>query len=94
MKAVIQPQLGMLAQLEEGLKLYGFLQEVKNNPDFFWPLFVDDASSMFDVSPDEFLTDVMVTYSERQVEKHAEEDTFKHFCDFVEFLCHAGKKLW
>ncbi|CAB3987907.1 G2 M phase-specific E3 ubiquitin- ligase-like [Paramuricea clavata] len=89
-KAVIEPQLSMLSQLEEGMRMYGFLQEVKDNPELFRPVFVADASSMFDVSPDEFLSDVIVTYNERQVEKHAEEDTFKHFCDFVEFLFHAG----
>ncbi len=93
MKAVIEPQLSILSQLEEGLRMYGFLQEVRNDPDLFQPLFVADASSMFDVSPNEFLDDVIVTYSERQVEKHAEEDTFKDFCDIVEFLYHAGKNI-
>jgi hypothetical protein len=92
-KAVIEPQLGPLSQLEEGLKMYGFLNEVKTSPDLFQPLFVANASYMFDVSPEEFLMDVMVTYSDKQREKHAEEDTFKHFCDVVEYLFHAGMSV-
>ena len=66
MKAVIEPHLGMVSQLEEGLQLYGFLQEIKKFPDLFKPLFVANSSSMFDVTPDKFLTNVVITYSEKQ----------------------------
>ena len=45
----------MLAQLEEGLKLYGFLEEVRSNPDLFLPLFVADTSSMFEISSGDYL---------------------------------------
>ena len=65
-KAVIEPHLGMVSQLEEGLQLYGFLQEIKKFPDLFKPLFVANSSSMFDVTPDKFLTNVVITYSEKQ----------------------------
>lgn len=84
----------MVSQLEEGLHLYGFLQEIKKFPDLFKPLFVANTSSMYDIKPDEFLSDVIITYSEKQLEKQAEEDTYKHFCDFVEFLFHAGKVMF
>ena len=93
-KAVIEPQLGMVSQLEESLQLYGFLQEIKKFPDLFKPLFFANSSSMFDVTPDEFLTNVVITYSEKQLKKQDEEDTYKHFCDFVEFLFHAGNNYF
>lgn len=91
-KAVFEPQLGMISQLEDGLKTYGFLQEVKIAPNPFEPLFVAGASKMFEVTSEEFLADLVVEYNEKQVERQAEEDTFKFFIDFVEFLFHAGKK--
>ena len=92
-KAVIEPQLGIVSQLE-GLQLYGFLQEIKKFPDLFKPLFVANSSSMFDVKPEEFPTNVVITYSEKQLEKQAEEDTCKHFCDFMEFLFLDGNNYF
>ena len=93
-KAVIEPQLGIVSQLEESLQLYGFLQEIKKFPDLFKPLYVANSSSMFDVKPDEFLTNVVITYSKKQLEKQAEEDTYKHFCDFIEFLFDDGSNYF
>ena len=93
MKAVIEPQLGPVSQLQEGPQMYGILQEVRSNPELYEPLFVKDASGMFNVSPDEFLMDVIVLYSDSQLKRHAEEDTFKYFCDVVDYLFHAGKLL-
>ena len=99
MKAVIEPQLGVYLSLKKVCSSMAFcnLQEIKKFPDLFKPLFVANSSSMFDVTPDEFLTNVLIIYSEKQLKKQAEEDTYKHFCDFVEFLFHAGNNyfyLW
>ena len=79
----------MLNQLKEGLSVYGLLDVVKVEPDLFKPVFV--PREMFTVTSNEFLDELIVTYSEKQEEKHAEETTFKHFCGFVEHLHHVGK---
>lgn len=83
-KAIIEPKLGMIRQLEDGLNTHGLLQEVKKQPELLRPLFVN--GSLFTLT---FLDNLLIRYSER----NDEENTFKHFCDFVEFLYHTGKHL-
>lgn len=78
----------MICQLEEGLSSYGLLQEVRKNPDLFSPIFV--SGNLFTLTPDEFLDNLFVRWSEKQAERHVEENTFKYFCDVVDFLHHAG----
>ena len=90
-KAIIEPKLGMIRQLEDGLRTHGLLQEVKKLPDLFQPLFV--TSNIFTLTSEDFLDNLLVRYSEKQGERNDEENTFKHFCDFTEFLYHTGKHL-
>ena len=87
-KEKIEPTLGMICQLEDGLASYGLLKEIRKYPSFFQPLFV--SSNLFDVTPDEFLH---VNWSENQAERYLEQTAFKYFSDFVEFLYHAVKIL-
>lgn len=79
----------MINQVKEGLAVYGVLDAIQNEPELFKPVFV--PGEMFIVTSEEFLDELTVTYSEKQQEKIAEENTFKHFCDFVEHLYHVGK---
>ena len=89
--SVIEPKLGMLNQLKEGLVVCGLLEAIQKDPELFKPLFVH--SDLFTVTSEEFLEELLVVYSEKQVEKMAEELTFKHFCDLVEHLYHIGKYI-
>jgi hypothetical protein len=81
----------MINQLKEGLVVCGLLEAIQKDPELFKPLFVH--SDLFTVTSEEFLEELQVVYSERQVEKMAEETTFKHFCDLVEHLYHIGKYI-
>ena len=90
-KSVIEPKLGMINQLKEGLVVCGLLEAIQKDPELFKPLFV--PSDLFTVTSEEFLEELQVVYSEKQVEKMAEEVTFKHFCDLVEHLYHIGKYI-
>ena len=81
----------MINQLKEGLVVCGLLEAIQKHPELFKPLFV--PSDLFTVTSEEFLEELQVVYSEKQVEKMAEELTFKHFCDLVEHLYHIGKYI-
>ena len=88
-KSVIEPRLGMINQLKEGLVVCGLLEAIQKDPELFKPLFM--PSDLFTVTSEEFLEELQVVFSEKQVEKMAKEVTFKHFCDLVEHLHHIGK---
>ena len=90
-KSLIEPKLGMINQLKEGLVVCGLLEAIQKDPELFKPVFVH--SDLFTVTSEEFLEELQVIYSEKQVEKMAEETTFKHFCDLVEHLYHIGKYI-
>ena len=79
----------MIKQLEEGLMLCGILDEIRARPVLFRAVFVE--SETFTVTPDDFLEDLVVQYSDQQQEKMAETTAFKNFCDLVEHLGHNGK---
>ena len=53
--------------------------------------FVDDGK--FTVTAEDFLDGLVVIFSDRQLEKVKETNTFKHFCDFLDNLSHGGKYL-
>ena len=88
-KSHIEPRLGMIKQLEEGLMLCGLLNKVRSRPNLFCSVFVEDGT--FTVTAEDFLDGLVVIYSERQLEKMKETNTFKHFCDFIDNLSHGGK---
>ena len=88
-KSHIEPRLGMIKQLEEGLMLCGLLNKVITTPSLFRSVFVEDGT--FTVTAEDFLDGLVVIYSERQLEKMKETSTFKHFCDFIDNLSHGGK---
>ena len=81
----------MINQLKEGLVVCGLLEAIQKDPELFRPVFVH--SDLFTVTSEEFLDELQVIYSEKQVEKMAEETTFKHFCDLVEHLYPIGKYI-
>ncbi len=47
----------------------------------------------FTVTPDDFLEDLVVKYSDRQQEKMAETTVFQHFCDLVKHPGHNGSQF-
>ena len=78
----------MIKDLEQGLTLYGLLNMVRKQPQLFEPVFVQ--SSQFDVTLDDLLHSLEVTYSQSQSLKEKEEDVFKYFSDMMQNLAHSG----
>jgi hypothetical protein len=87
----VVPKIPMLKELEDGLQLYGLLCEMRKHPAAFKPIFT--ASSSFDMTADDFLQRLVVHFSEQQLLRMKEEDTFKHFTDFIQALYYEGENL-
>ena len=62
--SVIEPKLGMLNKLKEGLVVCGLLEAIQKDPELFKPLFVH--SDLFSVTSEEFLEELLVVYSEKK----------------------------
>ena len=87
-KSQIEPKLGMIKQLEEGLSVCKLLDAIRARPALFRSVFV--SGCIFDQDADEFLDGLKVTFSEHQKERIVEATVYKHFCDFVLFLHNDG----
>ena len=87
-KSHIEPKLGMIKQLEEGLSTCNLLATIRARPVLFKPVFVPGI--IFDQDADEFLDGIHVTFSENQKERLLETRVYKHFCDFILFLHNDG----
>ena len=88
-KSQIEPKLGMIKQLEEGLSVCKLLDAIRARPALFRAVFV--SGCIFDLDADEFLDGLKVAFSENQQERIIETTVYKHFCDFVLFLHNNGK---
>ncbi|XP_028394535.1 uncharacterized protein LOC114518737 [Dendronephthya gigantea] len=73
-----------LMQLEQGLSSCGILESVKKCPELWKFAFVRGSSNL--KSPDEFLDELEVKYSQSQLQKDKEIDVFKYFCEFIQSL--------
>ena len=84
----------MLKVLEEGMNSFGFLTEARRQSKLFESLFV--SSNRFSIILDDFLDDLLIEYSQSQMMKEKEEDTFKYFSDSLLEISYNGnnKKLY
>ena len=61
----------------QGLTLYGLLNAVQQQPRLFEAVFL--PSSEFDITLDDLLDSLEITYSQSQSLKEKEEDVFKYY---------------
>lgn len=71
----------MVLQIMEGLKVYGLLSAVQNNPDIWRPVF--NKEFMPKLTPTTLLDEVEVNYSDSQQVREKQSDVFFHFCSVV-----------
>ena len=81
MKDQVGDFLPQLLQLEEGLQTYGILESVRQHPDVWEVVFVEGKG--LQVTSNSLLENIDVIYSERQLERASEADTFQYFSDFL-----------
>lgn len=71
----------MVLQIMEGLKVYGLLSAVQNNPDIWRPVF--NKEFMPKLTQTTLLDEVEVNYSDSQQVREKQNDVFFHFCSVV-----------
>lgn len=87
-KDQLSAYLPALLQITHGLETCGLLETVRKYPDVWQPVF--ETGNIFAISATEFLDNLNAQYSSSQIQKHAEIDCFKFFCDVIESM-DAGK---
>eukprot|EP00794_Sanderia_malayensis_P011469 gene11469-12665_t len=90
-KQIISPVYTSLHQFEEGLRLFGVLQAIKESPAVCRPLFTMHGH-IFKWEPGEFLASLEVLHSPAGSNAFDKEvDTFKYFSDLVEQMSVESK---
>ena len=74
--------LPALLQIAHGLEGCGLLEVIRRAPNIWQPVFGNGNS--FQITADEFLEQLDAEYSDSQIKKNAEIDTFKFFCDTIQ----------
>ena len=74
--------LPALIQITHGLEGCGLLETVRRAPNVWQPVFGHGNS--FQITAEEFLDQLCVEYSDSQIKKNVEIDTFKFFCVAIE----------
>lgn len=88
-KSQFATTLPQLMQLQEGLKSNGLLESIRQFPMLWKGVFLPNESS-FSLSADDFLDQLVPTFSCSQAQKQLEIDVFKLFSDFVQFMHAQG----
>ena len=76
-------------QFESVLIACGRMAHMKNSPELRRSLF-DSGNTMFQVSAEELLDDMIINYSTSQLLKEKEVDTYKSFSDVLEAVGAGG----
>ena len=76
-------------QLESGLVACGLTAHMKNSPKIWHSLF--ESGNMFQVSAEDILDDIIITYSTSQLLKEKEIDTYPSFSNVLEAIGAGGK---
>lgn len=91
----LKDQLGsilpQLAQLEDGLSTYGLITEIRKAPNMWESVLV--VGKGVKVTPTTLIDGIHVIYSESQMKRQKEADTYTYFCDFIHTLAMKGKFL-
>ena len=81
-KDQLNEYLPALFQIIHGIEATGLLDVIRKSPEVWIPVF--ESGNNFNISPDEFLDQLVPHYSEYQSQKMAEIDCFKYFSDVVQ----------
>ena len=68
----------MILQVIDGLKIYGLLLAMRNNPDIWKPVFVKECMPV--IKPTTLLAEVEAIYSDSQLLREKESDFLSFFC--------------
>ena len=80
--------LPQLVQIESGLDECGIVSHLRRNQEIWKPVFA--SGNCFTITADEFLDNMIVNFSESQIRKDAEINTFKFFSDVVTSIDAGG----
>lgn len=75
-------------QIEIGLAQCDLIAPIRSSPKIWQPVF--ESGNIFRLSAQEILDQSIVEFSESQVKKEAEIDTYKYFCDVLEAIDNGG----
>ena len=75
-------------QIESGLDECGILSHLRRNTEIWKPVFAN--GNCFTITADEFLGQMIVNFSESQISKDAEMNTFKFFSDVMASIDAGG----
>ena len=79
--SLFMPQL---MQLEDGLTTCSILSSARKYPQIWKPTgILCQTAHKNQLTPDEFLDQVVANFSSSQIHKQKEIDVFKYFCDFI-----------
>lgn len=89
-KDQIGGDLAQLLEIKAGLEACGISSEiVRTKPQLWKILFHSDG--FFKLSGDEILDEFTAVFSDSQLKKVAEVDTYKYFCDAIQSIDVGGK---
>ena len=89
-KDQIGDHLAQLLEIKMGLDACGISSDiVLRKPELWKILFYSDG--FFRLSADEMLDEFVAAFSDSQLRKPAEVDTYKYFCDAVQSIDDGGK---
>lgn len=88
-KHFVTPIYPALHQFAEGLKLFGVLQAMRDEPEIMHPIFTE--SNCFKWNVEDFLQNLEVKFADEGSNKFVKEvDNFKYFSDLVEQMSVRG----
>ena len=88
MKDQLCQYLPQLVQIESGLDECGILSQMRRNAQIWKPVFA--TGNFFTITADEFQDNMTVNFSESQIRKDAEINTFKFFSDVLTTIDAGG----
>ena len=74
--------LSSISKLEEGLKTYGLLKSIREQPLIWEPVFVSGSAPSLTATA--FLNELLVDFSLSDVKKQKEIDVFYHFTNYIQ----------
>ncbi|KAJ7381358.1 hypothetical protein OS493_001485 [Desmophyllum pertusum] len=87
-KDQLSQYLPQLVQIESGLYECGILSHMRRNTETWKPVFAN--GNCFTITADEFLDQMIVNFSESQIRKDAEMNTYKFFSDVMASIDAGG----
>ena len=89
LKDQVGDNLAELLEIKGGLDAYGFSHDVfEKNPELWQILF--NSAGFFKMTAEDFLDELHEVYSDSQIKRDAEIDTYKSFCDTIDLIETGG----